>query len=88
MWPFEKLQCLLEGERGSLQDTLGKPSFCWGDSCPMKDTSHPNSLHRWTSSRALPEVKPSGDAEPCLQLPALLSHSPPELGTMEWAVLF
>ena len=53
MWPFEKLQCLLAGERGSLQDTFSKPSFCWGDSCPVKDTSHPSSLHGWTGSKEL-----------------------------------
>lgn len=45
MWPFEKLQCLLEGERGFLQDTLCKPFFYWVDSCPSKDTSHSSSLH-------------------------------------------
>lgn len=50
---FEKLQCLSEGEKGSLQDTLSKPSFFWGDCCPIKDTSYLRSLHGWTSSKEL-----------------------------------
>lgn len=50
---FEKLQYLLEREKGSLQDTLSKPSFCWGDSCPIKETSYLRNLHGWTSSKEL-----------------------------------
>lgn len=52
IWPPKKLQCLLEGVKGSLQDTVSKPSL-WGDSCPVKDASHPSSLHRWTGSKEL-----------------------------------